>query len=267
MPAVTGQPLVLLDVGCRWGVPDGWDGAGLRVYAFDADAAECARLQATAPPEVTYVPSALWEHDGTARLHVTREPGCSSLFPPEPSVLERFPALGLMEQVSEQDVTVRTLDGWAREAGVPAADVIKLDAQGAELGILRGAAGLLRSVRTIEAEVMFNPLYTGQPLFGDIDAYLRSHGFVLWRLKHLVHYSAEGGADPVRGFDRQVFDDELVDFPVAGGQVTWGHATFVAGRLAARSWDDAGTAARDARAAELVGLEDIARAARAFATA
>jgi FkbM family methyltransferase len=267
MPAVS-DPFVLLDVGCRWGVPEQWlDGGGLRVYAFDADPAECARLQATAPPEVTYVPSALWEHDGTARLHVAREPGCSSLFPPDRWTLERFPGLDLMQQVDEQEIAVRTLDGWARESGVTRADVIKLDAQGAELGILRGATELLRSVRTIETEVMFNPLYEGQPLFGDIDAFLRAHGFRLWRLKHLVHYSPRPGAPPTGETDRQFFDDALVDFTTGGGQVTWGHAFYCAQRLAAGSWADRAVALRDARAAELVGLSDLAAAARAFAAA
>jgi FkbM family methyltransferase len=259
------DPLVLLDVGCRWGIPDAWTAAPpgtLAVYAFDADAQECARLQATAPDGVTYVPAALFDREGGAgRLHITREPGCSSLFPPDPWVLERFPALALMEQVGVQDVTLRTLDGWAAETGVERADAIKLDAQGAELGILRGATGLLASVRTIETEVMFNPLYAGQPLFGDIDGFLRERGFRLWRLKHLVHYSPEPQPpSPARG-DRQVFDDALVDFPAGGGQLTWGHAIYCAERMLAGEQDPA-EALRDACAAELVGLHDLATPVR-----
>eukprot|EP00928_Gymnodinium_smaydae_P062995 TRINITY_DN46705_c0_g1_i1.p1 TRINITY_DN46705_c0_g1~~TRINITY_DN46705_c0_g1_i1.p1 ORF type:complete len:577 (-),score=40.82 TRINITY_DN46705_c0_g1_i1:204-1934(-) len=56
-------------------------------------------------------------------------------------------------------------------------DLLKLDVQGMELAILQGAQDMLKRVLVVHAEVSFEPMYVGQPLFGDIDAFLRSHGF------------------------------------------------------------------------------------------
>jgi Methyltransferase FkbM domain len=51
-------------------------------------------------------------------------------------------------------------------------DAIKLDTQGSELDILRGATHVLPTVSLIDIEVEFNELYDGQPLFCDVDRFL-----------------------------------------------------------------------------------------------
>ncbi len=79
---------MVVDAGCRWGATTAWAALqpGLRVYAFDADADECARLGALQQPDdpVRYVPTALAAHRGEAELKIAREPACSSFFPPDP---------------------------------------------------------------------------------------------------------------------------------------------------------------------------------------
>jgi FkbM family methyltransferase len=262
------RPLVVADIGCRWGIPQRWaESPGqLRVFAFDADPAECARLQATAPPNVTYVGTALGDRDGQARLYLTEDPACSSLFPPATEVLALFPELEAATPTGTRDIAVRTFDGWAQEAGVAEVDVLKLDVQGAELSVLRGAQRLLSTVRIIEAEVTFNPIYTGQPLFGEVDAYLRERGFVLWRLGHLVHYTSQAQREAtIARSDCQFFDSKPVAFPVGGGQVTWGHAYYCARRLIHGNWTDAATAGLDARAADLFEFGELVEPALASA--
>jgi cyclopropane fatty-acyl-phospholipid synthase-like methyltransferase len=56
------RPLVVLDVGCRWGMDARWLvlGQHARLIGFDADADECLRLRdAAAPDAETYVAAAL----------------------------------------------------------------------------------------------------------------------------------------------------------------------------------------------------------------
>ncbi len=64
-------------------------------------------------------------------------------------------------------------------------DVLKLDLQGYELQALKGAEGLLDRTHIIITEVEFIAMYDGQPLFGDVDTYLRSKGFALHNLYDL----------------------------------------------------------------------------------
>ncbi len=155
-------------------------------------------------------------------------------------------------------ITLSTLDDWTREAGVLAVDFIKLDTQGAELDIFRGAERTLKSVRMLEVEVEFNELYTGQPLFGDVDRHLRERGFVLWRLGHLVHYGSAATRSEVNVPDRQFFDGRNVSFPAQGGQLFWGHAYYVRRETALATEPDWQNNLRDACLAAALGYPDLA---------
>ena len=261
------DPLVVVDVGARWGAGERWRrfGPRVRVIGFDPDAEECARLTAAEPPGhmVTYVPVALGPRAGTATLHTTAEPGCSSLYPPVEELVVRRPDLSVIAPRGTTEVRLETLDGWLAASDLPGVDVVKLDTQGSELGVLEGAERALESVRLLEIEVEFNELYVGQPLFGDVDRFLRSRGFVLWRLNHLVHYGLdEVDAGSVVVADAQFFDSRPVPVPAQGGQLFWGHAYFVRRELAfpastAPPWS---RSVRDACAALAFGFTDLALA-------
>lgn len=64
-------------------------------------------------------------------------------------------------------------------------DILKLDLQGYELEALKGCGRLLENIKTMTVEVEFVPMYDGQPLFGDIDVFLRKNGFKLLNLYEL----------------------------------------------------------------------------------
>jgi len=64
-------------------------------------------------------------------------------------------------------------------------DLLKLDLQGYELEALKGCGSLIERIKIITTEIEFVPLYDGQPLFGDIDVFLRAHGFKLLNLYEL----------------------------------------------------------------------------------
>jgi FkbM family methyltransferase len=261
------RPLVVLDVGCRWGLDARWLGLGrhARLIGFDADADECLRLRNDAAPHAgTYVAAALGAEPGPARLYLTAEPACSSLYPPDPELLAERPEVAGTSLRGSAVVDVTTLDSWASAAGVGEVDFIKLDVQGSELDVLRGAPRLLATVRALDIEVEFNPLYQGQPLFGDVDRFLRERGFVLWRLGHFAHYGLPGGLSDFPCQDWQFFDSQPVPVASRGGQVFWGHAVFVR-REMAHGQRPAGRpqAIRDALVASVLGFEDLAARARA----
>jgi len=116
----------------------------------------------------------------THTFHECNFPMTSSLFEPNTPLLAKFQNLeNLHRVVKTYPVETRRLDDIAETAGV---DFLKIDVQGAELMVLRGAAERLKSALVVHTEVEFVPLYKDQPLFADIDAHLRSQGFLLHQI-------------------------------------------------------------------------------------
>lgn len=69
-------------------------------------------------------------------------------------------------------------------------DILKLDLQGYELEALKGCGKLLGRTKAILTEVEFVPLYEGQPLFSDVDIFLREAGFQLLNLYEIYSHSS-----------------------------------------------------------------------------
>ena len=229
-------PLTVVDVGCRWGADAWWSELpGTRVIGFDPDEDECRRLTglAVGDPPARFVPVALGGRAGPARLHLTEQPACSSLYPPDVSLVETRPALVVITPAGETEVELQTLDGWTAAEGVDRVDYLKADTQGSELDILRGAERTLESVRVVQVEVEFNPIYRGQPLFADVDRYLRGHGFVLWRLADLAYYGLPNGMSDFPTTDTHFYDPHhAVTVAGTGGQLYWANASFVREEIA-----------------------------------
>ena len=56
-------------------------------------------------------------------------------------------------------------------------DLVKLDVQGAELKALHGAQRVLKTATAVYLEVSFVSIYKNCPLFGEIDSFMKSHGY------------------------------------------------------------------------------------------
>ncbi len=232
----TQKPIVVVDIGCRWGFAERFLSEecqkSFKIFGFDPDQAECSRLQASYSHlqggYVTCVPIGLAGAPGLRNLYLTKEPACSSLHPPSQFLSEKYPALDCISLKKIISTHVTTLDLWATENKLQTIDYLKIDTQGSELEILKGGDEIINTTRCIDIEVEFNPIYEGQTLFGETDTYLRSKGFVLWRLSNLVHYSLGGKSLPMPDKNSLCFDTNTrLETPAYGGQLFWADARYV----------------------------------------
>jgi FkbM family methyltransferase len=119
---------------------------------------------------------------GETTLYAARRPEVSSLLPPEPFVMKRS-AQGNYDY-QEVKVHVDTLDRYVLAHAIGHIHILKIDVQGGELQVLRGAAGMLarRAIDVLFLEVLFAENYRNQCYFDDIWRQLRTHAYVLWDL-------------------------------------------------------------------------------------
>src|SRR5947207_2523814 len=162
--------IVVVDVGARGATEESkWRFLGDRLvlYGFEPDADECARLNAVAKAEGLphhYYPTCLAESDAAKRpFYILKKIDTVSLYPPAEKRMARwrmrlalephrtFEALEYLHLVCTTEIATRSLDSWHAEIGRPEIDFLKLDVQGAELDVLKGAQGTLASVLGVDA--------------------------------------------------------------------------------------------------------------------
>ncbi len=162
----------------------------LTIYGFEADVDACQKMNTEfearkANWQEKYIPKTLWSKPGSATLHLTRFPACRSLYRPDSDYLERFFGYAeYTEVVSTVEVETTTLDIFCEAEGIGEIDFLQIDVQGGDLDVLKGGAQMIgKGVLSTIIEVEFVPLYKDQPLFGEIDCYLRNSGFDLFDLE------------------------------------------------------------------------------------
>ncbi len=152
--------------------------AGVPIVAFEPIPAEAAifRKVHARVPWVTLIESALGEQKGTATLHLSKSADSSSLLPIGRRQTELF--CNTVE-VGKIEVPVNRLDDLGHLWAFRTRQLLKLDVQGFELNVLRGAVETLKSCAYVYAECSEVALYDGQALRPEVEAFLARHGFVI----------------------------------------------------------------------------------------
>lgn len=171
----------VIDVGANIG---GY-GAELRGYgysgkiiSFEPTAQAFQRLAARAKSDLKWVvkKAAIGEWNGEATINVAANQAESSSLLPMLRVHEEAAPDALY--VSKEQVPLMTLDSALGGVLLPGEKVLlKIDTQGYEKFVLKGAVNVLPQVDLIECEVSLTPLYDGQLLFQQMIDLLRSLGF------------------------------------------------------------------------------------------
>ncbi len=143
------------------------------VHAFEPSPSTFSQLQRNAAgrPRLTLNQCALGATQTQMTLHENNQSDMSSLLAVD--------AEGWGEIVAQTLVDVDTVDDYCERAGIGSIDVLKIDAQGFDLEVLRGAEAMLTGgrVNVIWMELIFARHYVGQGEFGTILNHCLERGY------------------------------------------------------------------------------------------
>ncbi len=131
-------------------------------------------------PRTFCVGKAVAEHEATALLHANTASATNSLLPTDARSAE-FWGGGILETTGQMPVQTTSVDRYCAQAEVAQIDILKIDVQGAEWGVLQGARGMLaaRRVRLVYTELIICPTYQGQHKLHEYLAFFDALGYEL----------------------------------------------------------------------------------------
>ena len=165
------SPRTIVDVGANVG---NWSRMAhfvfpqAQIFMLDADRENEGRLQAACADignKSEYAITLLGAQDKDAVTFYKMGFGSSVL--PE---LTSFPR-------NQMTLAMETLDGFLERREFEQPVLLKLDVQGFELEVLRGALGTLRQAELVLLEVSLLPYNDGAPLFAEVVAFMGQNGF------------------------------------------------------------------------------------------
>lgn len=232
--AFASEPFTLVDVGAMGGIQGEWAvfGKDLRVFAFEPNEEECARLQKTADPRIRYLPYALGARDETRTLYVHRNPSSSTIFPYPKNFAEQFTWHRNAECVAEVPIMLRRMDDVL--AGMGNVDFVKLDAEGAELDIMDGGRGIFsrKDMLGVKTEIRFHGGF-GTPLFWEVDKKMREFGYELYDIEKWASSRRALPYPHLYDVPHDVNAGERVFGATIGGQILTGDALYLRAGLRA----------------------------------
>ena len=149
-----------------------------KIIGFEIEKDVCEKMNSESLKGIKYYPYALGKANEKRKLYITQHPMCSSLYKPNETFNKLYNNLEVTNLKDEIEIDTITLDYFIDKHDIGNIDFIKIDVQGAELDIFKGASNALKNVLNIVCEVEFIDVYENQPLFGDICNYLSQYNLM-----------------------------------------------------------------------------------------
>lgn len=142
---------------------------------------------------------AVGDADGTIALHIMERSEFSSVLLPSESQPAQFSKRNAIMET--RNVPLRRLDSVCEQIPVLVSSkriLLKIDTQGADLAVFRGASGIVERIAAIQTELAAVPIYEGMPNMGECQSFYDRAGFTP---TSLVPVSREDGTLAVVEFD------------------------------------------------------------------
>ncbi|HKL68368.1 FkbM family methyltransferase [Salibaculum sp.] len=180
-----GRAVHIVDVGANPTHPPPYqflvDSGRAHVWGFEPNETAFEKLQQDDLPNRTILNKAVGR-PGPATFYAHHISNLSSLFPIRaPSAKFLGKAFWTKRKVTEVSVELVGLDELGE---MPPPDVLKMDLQGGELGVLEGGRDKLSQAMAVVCEARFYRMYEGEPMWAEVDQELRQQGFVLHKIMH-----------------------------------------------------------------------------------
>jgi FkbM family methyltransferase len=190
------NPLIIIDIGASGGLDPMWAQftSSYKGILFEPDPREYVHLKKnnSGNDNLIILNAALSDSNKMVDFHLCKKQMVSSVFEPNFDFLNKFDDAERFEVEKTIKLNTDTLDSQLNKANVTEVDFIKLDVQGYELPILKGAVDSLSSTIGIKIEVEFAEMYKGQPLFEEVNTFITGKGFDLIDLQR--HYWKRKGS-------------------------------------------------------------------------
>lgn len=131
---------------------------------------------------------ALGSERGEAEINVTQSPGLNSFLAPRKDVVSGYWKEGAI--IGVEMVQIKTLDDVLEEIGLDCSTknvYLKLDTQGFDLAVLKGAEKSLPNIPALQTEASIRPIYEGMPTYTEVVDFLTQTGFNLSGMFPVTH--------------------------------------------------------------------------------
>ena len=195
--------ITLLDIGAAGDVEPRWKKIinFVNYIGFEPDSRSFQILKTKNNNYFTIHNIGVWSFEGAIDINLCKTPQVSSFFQPNFKFLDLFPNKERFTVENNEKINVVTIDNTIKED----ADFIKIDIQGGELEVLKGASVILESTLGLELEVEFIEMYQKQPLFGEVCKYLESQNLQFIDFTNFCRWERNAH----EGLGQNIFGDAL----------------------------------------------------------
>lgn len=160
-----------------------------KIYSFEPSDDAFKRLfkNFSNDPKIFCYNKALAENTGTSVLNINVGPCTNSILSIDDKAAS-FWGKNWMTTKCQNVVETVTIDEFCNEMSITEIDILKVDVQGSELSVLKGASGMLskNNIKLIYLEILMCPTYKNQPKYHEIFSFLDSYNYQLLNMYNLA---------------------------------------------------------------------------------